>query len=98
MRLISEMDKTSGIVAGNRCYGPRFTNILEAVQRFAALGDVVGGGSQNIAACGVWALVRITVLVSSVTMLRWRVHHISNNAPSRSLATPPTLTSSRTSS
>ena len=69
MRLVSEMDKASGVVAGKRCFGPRFTSFLEAVQRFAALGDVVVGGSQNIAACGVWALVRMTVLVSSVPCL-----------------------------
>jgi hypothetical protein len=69
MRLLSEMDKTSGVVAGKRCFGPRFTNFLEAVQRFASIGDVVVGGSQNMAACGVWALVRLTVLVSTTSRL-----------------------------
>ena len=69
MRLVSEMDKTSGVVAGKRCFGPHFKSFLEAAQRFAALGDVVVGGSQHIAACGVWALVLMTVLVSSVPCL-----------------------------
>jgi hypothetical protein len=64
MRLLSEIDKTSGVVVGKRCFGPRFTSFLEAVQRFVAIGDVVVGGSQNLAACGVWAVVRFTVLVS----------------------------------
>jgi hypothetical protein len=64
MRLISEIDKTSGIVAGRRCFGPRLTNFLGAVQQFAALGDIIVGGSQNIVACGVWTLVRMSLLVS----------------------------------
>jgi hypothetical protein len=69
MRLLSEIDKTSGVVVGKRCFGPRFTNFLEAAQRFASIGDVVVGGSQNLAACGVWALVRLTILVSTTFRL-----------------------------
>ncbi|KAL8300792.1 hypothetical protein RB593_010240 [Gaeumannomyces tritici] len=46
-----------------RCFGPRFSNILETIQQFAALGDTVVGGSQNIIACGVWSLVRMTLLL-----------------------------------
>lgn len=63
MRLTYEIDKTSGIVAGRRGFGPRLTNFLHAVQQFAALGDVVVGGSQNLVACGVWMLVRMSLLV-----------------------------------
>lgn len=49
-----------------RCFGPRFTKFLHGVQQFAALGDVVIGGSQNIVACGVWSLVRISLLVGEL--------------------------------
>ena len=63
MRLTSEIDKTCGVAAGKRCFGPRLTNFLHAVQQFAALGDIVVGGSQNIVACSVWALVRMSLLV-----------------------------------
>ncbi|CAI6332832.1 unnamed protein product [Periconia digitata] len=49
---------------GSRCYGPRFTNFLTGVQQFAALGDVVVGGSQNIIACSVWSLVRMSLLAT----------------------------------
>ena len=66
MRLTAELDMklaTNG-GGGQRCYGPRFTNVLHAVQRFAALGDVLVGGSQSIVACGVWVLVRMTLLAS----------------------------------
>lgn len=64
MRLTAEIDRgTSRRLGGGRCFGPRFTNVLQAVQQFAALGDVIIGGSQNIVACGVWSLVRMTLLV-----------------------------------
>lgn len=51
---------------GGRCLGPRFTNFLEGVQQFTTFGDVVVGGSQNIIACGVWSLVRLSLFVSVV--------------------------------
>lgn len=60
MRLTAEIDRQR---AGRRCVGPRMTNFLQAVQQYAALGDVIVGGSQNILACGVWALVRMSLLV-----------------------------------
>lgn len=64
MRLTAEIDRhTSGKLGGGRCFGPRLTNILQAVQQFAALGDIIVGGSQNMIACGVWSLVRMTLLV-----------------------------------
>ncbi|KAI9861740.1 MAG: hypothetical protein M1813_005089 [Trichoglossum hirsutum] len=63
MRLTAEIDRqASGNVGGRRCFGPRMTNFLQAVQQFAALGDVIVGGSQNIIACGVWSLVRMSLL------------------------------------
>lgn len=66
LRVTAEIDsRASGRVGGGRCFGPRMINVLDAVQRFAALGDVVVGGSQNIIACGVWSLVRMTLHVSS---------------------------------
>lgn len=64
MRLTAEIDRrAAGNVGGGRCFGTRLVNVLEAVQQFAALGDIVVGGSQNMVACGVWSLVRMTLLV-----------------------------------
>ena len=66
MRLTAEIDRhASGTVSGGRCFGPRLTNFLQAVQQFAALGDVIGGGSQHLIACGIWSLVRMSLLVSA---------------------------------
>jgi hypothetical protein len=39
------------------------TNVLQSVQQFAALGDVVIGGPQNLIACGVWAAARLALHV-----------------------------------
>ena len=67
MRITAQIDRQMSNKVGNRCFGPRFTNFLQGVQQFAALGDVVVGGSQNIVACGVWSLVRMSLLVSVLT-------------------------------
>lgn len=80
MRLTAEIDRGASRKAG-RCYGPRFTNMLQAVQQFASLGDILIGGSQNLIACGVWSLVRMSLLVSIFsfpyrTIASQRVLHI----------------------
>ncbi|KAI1165995.1 hypothetical protein F5B18DRAFT_116374 [Nemania serpens] len=62
MRLTAEIDRRASAKFRNRCFGPRLTNFLQVVQQFAALGDVVVGGSQNIIAAGVWSLVRMSLL------------------------------------
>jgi hypothetical protein len=65
MLLTAEIDRHARKNGGGRCIGPRLTNVLQAVQQFASLGDVVVGGSQNMLACSVWSLVRMALLVSS---------------------------------
>jgi hypothetical protein len=66
MHLTAEIDQKSRHQRGgtHRCFGPRFTKILESVQQYASIGDVIIGGSQNLVACGVWAMIRTTLLVS----------------------------------
>jgi hypothetical protein len=64
MRLTAEIDyHASRKIGTGRCFGPRLTNFLQAVQQYAALGDVIIGGSQSLIACGVWSLVRMSLLV-----------------------------------
>lgn len=66
MKLTAEIDRKVGQTSRAwRCFGPRFTNLLRSVQQFAALGDIVIGGSQNLVACGVWCVVRMSLLVGS---------------------------------
>jgi hypothetical protein len=67
MRLTAEIDRHVSREAGLRCFAPRFTNFLQGVQLFASLGDIVVGGSQNIIACSIWSLVRMSLLVSIVS-------------------------------
>ncbi|PMD45835.1 hypothetical protein L207DRAFT_453033 [Hyaloscypha variabilis F] len=64
MRLTAEIDRSASR-KGRRCFGPRLTNVLQAVQQFASIGDIIIGGSQNLIACGVWSLVRMTLLTIS---------------------------------
>ena len=63
MRLTARIDNLASKNGCRRCFGPRFTSFLQAVQQFAALGDILIGGSQNLIACGVWSLVRTSLLV-----------------------------------
>lgn len=62
MRLTAEFDRTCA--KGGRCFGPRLVNMAQAVQQFTALGDIIVGGSQNIVACGIWTVFRMSLLVS----------------------------------
>jgi hypothetical protein len=64
MRLTAEFDRRISKKFSSQCFGPRFTNFLHGAQQFAVLGDVVVGGSQNLIACGVWSVVRMSLLVS----------------------------------
>lgn len=63
MRLITEIDARASEAVNRRCFGPRITSFLSTLQQFAALGDVVVGGSQNLAAAAIWGAVRMSLLV-----------------------------------
>lgn len=65
MHLTREIDLQSRR-AGRRCFGPRMTKILESVQQYASIGDVIIGASQNLIASAVWSLVRVTLLVEKL--------------------------------
>lgn len=48
-----------------RPYGTRLVGILDRIQMFANVGDILVGGAQNMIASGVWAAVRLSLSVSS---------------------------------
>ncbi|KAJ5096594.1 hypothetical protein N7456_007315 [Penicillium angulare] len=62
LRLTAQIDEQVS-VSKRRCFGTRIINVLESVQQFAALGDIVVGGSQNLIACGVWTVVRTSLVL-----------------------------------
>lgn len=64
-QLIAEIGDATRKIGCRRCFAPRLISFLHGVQQFAALGDVIVGGSQNLIACGVWSLVRMSLLVSN---------------------------------
>ncbi|KAI1394393.1 uncharacterized protein F4822DRAFT_46817 [Hypoxylon trugodes] len=70
MNLTAEIDlKTREKRCGaRRCFGPRFTMILESVQQYASLGDIIIGSSQNIIAC-----VNFSTYLEQVSQLFMRV-------------------------
>lgn len=93
MRFTAELDRRAAQQAGGgQCFGPRLTNILQAAQQFAALGDIVIGGSQNIVACGVWSLLRFTLLVRRLPFFSFGTRLTDRRRSSRS---PPTWTNYR---
>lgn len=49
-----------------RPHGTRLVAILERMRQFAPAGDVLVGGSQNVIACGVWAVVRLSLEVGLI--------------------------------
>jgi len=53
MRLTAEINRASLVKGGSGGFGPRISNFLYAVQQFAAIGDILVGGSQNVFACGI---------------------------------------------
>ncbi|KAJ5288755.1 hypothetical protein N7478_001785 [Penicillium angulare] len=57
MRLTADIDEQLSSKIRGRCLGTRTTNFLQCVQQFTALGDLIVGGSQNLVASGVWALL-----------------------------------------
>ena len=49
-------------------HGTRLVGILERIQLFSAVGDILVGGSQNMIASGVWAVVRMSLQVCLVSL------------------------------
>ncbi|KAH8725693.1 hypothetical protein GQ44DRAFT_589354, partial [Phaeosphaeriaceae sp. PMI808] len=80
MQLTAEFDRRTSKKFSSACFGPRFTNFLHGVQQFAALGDVVVGGSQNLLACGVWSL-SIVNLSSFIEKLSSLFMDVGRSAP-----------------
>lgn len=55
MRLTAEIDRDESRSRRSRpCVGTRLTNVLQAVQQFSAVVDVIVGGSQSLTASAIW--------------------------------------------
>lgn len=57
-QMAAEIDRKS-----RKPCGDRFKRVLEALQQFVAVGDVIIGSTQNMLAAGVWSVARLTVVV-----------------------------------
>jgi ankyrin repeat domain-containing protein 50 len=69
MHVTAEIERQARVSTSGRrrCFGPRITKVLQSIQEFVSVGDIVVGGSQNLLACGVWSLVRLSLLVRLAT-------------------------------
>ena len=47
-----------------RCNGPRLTRVLEAVQQFSTVIDVIVGGSQSLMASAIWGVLKTALLIA----------------------------------
>ncbi|OAP57751.1 hypothetical protein AYL99_08489 [Fonsecaea erecta] len=61
MKLTAEIDRHNGRSMKRRCYGPRLTSILGAVQQFSSAVDVIIGGTQSTIATSIWGVLRMTL-------------------------------------
>jgi hypothetical protein len=64
VRLTAEIDRDETRSRKSRqCVGTRLTNILQAVQQFSILVDILIGGSQNLIASAVWGVMKMSLKV-----------------------------------
>jgi len=65
MKLTAEIDENNSYRRSRRCFGPRLTNVLEAVQQFSAVVDIIIGGSQSLIASAIWGTLKMTLQITS---------------------------------
>jgi ankyrin repeat domain-containing protein 50 len=65
MEMTAAIDRTNRHRTSRRCFGPRLTNVLESVQQFSTIVDVIIGGSQNLIASAIWGTVKMTLQITS---------------------------------
>ncbi|KAK4938357.1 hypothetical protein LTR10_021156 [Elasticomyces elasticus] len=65
MRLTAEIDKENSRRSNRRCVGPRLTNVLQCVQQFSSIVDIIIKSSGSPIASGVWAAVKLTLQIAS---------------------------------
>jgi len=66
MKLTAQIDRENSHRKDLRCVGPRLTNILQAVQQFSTIVDMIIGGSQSQIACAIWGVLRLSLQVTSL--------------------------------
>ncbi|KAI0870903.1 hypothetical protein GGS24DRAFT_504322 [Hypoxylon argillaceum] len=67
MHITEEIERQARASTGGgwRCFAPRITKVLQSLQEFVSVGDILIGGSQNLIACGVWSVVRLSLLTAA---------------------------------
>ncbi|OCT45627.1 hypothetical protein CLCR_01389 [Cladophialophora carrionii] len=65
MKVTAAIDSKNSHRRSRRCFGPRLTSILESVQQFSSVVDIIIGGSQCFLASALWGTLRMTLQITS---------------------------------
>ena len=65
MAVTAAIDRNNSHRRSRRCFGPRLTNVLESVQQFSTIVDILVGGSQSLTASAIWGTVKMTLKITS---------------------------------
>ncbi|ETI24164.1 hypothetical protein G647_03533 [Cladophialophora carrionii CBS 160.54] len=65
MKVTAAIDSKNSHRRSRRCFGPRLTSILESVQQFSTVVDIIIGGSQCFLASAIWGTLRMTLQITS---------------------------------
>ncbi|KAJ9609751.1 hypothetical protein H2200_006079 [Cladophialophora chaetospira] len=61
MKLTADIDHDNSQRWGRRCVGPRLTSMLESVQQFTTVADIIVGGSQCLIASAIWGTIKMAL-------------------------------------
>ena len=65
MEMTAAIDRSNAHRKSRRCFGPRLTNLLESVQQFSTIIDLIIGGSQSLIASAIWGTVKMTLQLTA---------------------------------
>ncbi|EXJ60980.1 hypothetical protein A1O7_05133 [Cladophialophora yegresii CBS 114405] len=65
MKVTAAVDSKNSHRRSRRCFGPRLTSVLESVQHFSTVVDIIVGGSQCFLARAIWGTLRMTLQITS---------------------------------
>jgi hypothetical protein len=65
MKVTATIDRNNSNRRSRRCFGPRLTSVLESVQQFSTVIDILVGGSQCLLASAIWGTLKMTLQITS---------------------------------
>ena len=82
IRLTAEIDRDAIRLRKSRqCVGPRLTKLLQSVQQFSTVADIIIGGAQSEIAAGIWSVLKMSLIVNNDVSLNhspWLIERSSD--------------------